>query len=49
VAHPVVVVKDGCRYWGTHDLTLTAQAVKAHYPSRQQLAETFRLLKQELG
>jgi hypothetical protein len=49
VTHPVVVVKDGRRYWGTNDLTLTVRNVKAHYAHRQQIAETFRLLKQEGG
>ena len=42
-------VKDGRRYWGTNNLTLTVREVKAQYSHRQQIAETFRLLKQELG
>jgi hypothetical protein len=46
---PVLVVKDGRRYWGTNDLTLTVREVKAHYAHRQQIEETFRLLKQEFG
>ena len=29
VDHPVLVVKDGRRYWGTNDLTLTVREVKA--------------------
>ena len=49
VEHPVLVVKDGRRYWGTNDLTLTAREVKAQYSNRQQIEETFRLLKQEFG
>jgi putative transposase len=49
VAHPVLVVKDGRRYWGTNDLSLTVREVKAHYSHRQQIEETFRLLKQEFG
>jgi putative transposase len=49
VAHPVLVVKDGRRYWGTNELTLTPREVKAQYSHRQQIEETFRLLKQELG
>ena len=49
VAHPVLVVKDGRRYWGTNDLTLPPREVKAQYFHRQQIEETFRLLKQELG
>jgi hypothetical protein len=49
VTHPVLVVKDGRRYWGTNELTLTVREVKAHYSHRQQIEETFRLLKQEFG
>jgi putative transposase len=49
VAHPVLVVKDGRRSWGTNDLTLTPRDVKGHYSHRQQIEETFRLLKQEFG
>lgn len=49
VAHPVLVVKDGRRYWGTNDLTLTPRELKAHYAHRQQIEEAFRLLKQEFG
>jgi hypothetical protein len=45
----VVVVKDGRRYWGTNDLQLTPREIKAHYSHRQQIEETFRLLKQEFG
>jgi len=37
VEHPVLVVKDGRRYWGTNDLTLTVREVKAHYSHRQQI------------
>jgi putative transposase len=49
VEHPVLVVKDGRRYWGTNETTLTPREVKACYSHRQQIEETFRLLKQELG
>jgi putative transposase len=49
IEHAVLVVKDGRRYWGTNDLTLTPREVKAHYAHRQQIEETFRLLKQEFG
>jgi len=49
VGHTVLVVKDGRRYWGTNDLTLTPRTIKAHYSHRQQIEETFRLLKQEFG
>src|SRR5262245_11670768 len=49
VQHRVLVVKDGRRYWGTNNWRLTPRAVKAHYSHRQQIEETFRLLKQEFG
>jgi hypothetical protein len=49
VGHTVLVVKDGRRYWGTNDVSLTPRAVKAYYSHRQQIEETFRLLKQEFG
>ena len=49
VAHLVLVVKDGRRYWGTNALTLTPREVKALYARRQQIEEAFRLLKQEFG
>jgi putative transposase len=49
VAHPVLVIKDGRRYWGPNALTLTPREVKAHYSRRQQIEETFRLLKREFG
>jgi len=42
-------VNDGYRYWGTNDMALTPREVKAHYARRQQIEETFRLLKQEFG
>jgi putative transposase len=49
VHHPGLVVKDGRRYWGTNATTLTPREVKAHYARRQQIEETFRVLKQEFG
>jgi hypothetical protein len=49
VAHPVLVVKDGHRYWGTNDLTLTPRALKEYYAQRPQIEEAFRLLKHECG
>jgi putative transposase len=49
VAHEVSVVKDGRRYFVTNDAQLTSRAVKAAYRIRQQIEETFRLLKQEFG
>lgn len=49
VDHPVLVVKDGRRSWGTNDLPLTPREVKGQYSHRQQIEETFRLLQQECG
>ncbi|MCA1623209.1 MAG: transposase [Acidobacteria bacterium] len=49
IKHEVCVVKDGRRYFVTNDVELSPQAVKAHYRHRQQIEETFRLLKQEFG
>jgi Transposase DDE domain len=49
VSHVGLVVKDGRRYWGTKDLALTVREGKAQYSHRQQIEETFRLLKQEFG
>lgn len=49
VSHEVLVVKDGRRYFVTNDAQLTSREVKAAYRVRQQIEETFRLLKQEFG
>src|SRR5262245_17682600 len=49
VRHPLLVVKDGRRYWGTNAVPLTSREVKAHSSRRQQIEEAFRLLKQEFG
>jgi hypothetical protein len=49
VSHEVLVVKDGRRYFVTNDAQLTSGEVKAAYRLRQQIEETFRLLKQEFG
>ena len=49
VNHEVLVVKDGKRYLMTNNLELTSAEVKRIYPIRQQIEETFRLLKQEFG
>jgi len=49
VQYPVLVVKDGRRYWVTNAVTLPPREVRAHYSLRQQIEETFRLLKQEFG
>jgi hypothetical protein len=49
VAPPVLRVKDGRRYGGTNDPTLTPRDVKRHSSHCQQREDTFRLLKQEFG
>jgi hypothetical protein len=49
VSHEVLVVKDGRRYFVTNDVQLTSREAKAAYRVRQQIEETFRLLKQEFG
>ena len=49
VAHRVLVVKDGRRYWGTNNQRLTPRALKTYYSHRQQIEEAVRLLKQECG
>jgi putative transposase len=49
VSHEVLVVKDGRRYFVTNDAQLTSREVKTAYRIRQQIEETFRLLKQEFG
>ncbi len=49
VKHEVCVVKDGRRYFVTNGIGLSSREVKARYRHRQQIEETFRLLKQEFG
>ena len=49
VNHEVKVIKDGRRYWASNNLDLTRAQMKQHYRMRQQIEETFRLLKQEFG
>jgi hypothetical protein len=49
INHEVCVVKDGRRYFVTNDTLLSSSEVKAQYRHRQQIEETFRLLKQEFG
>lgn len=48
VSYEVGGVEDGRRYFVTNDAQLTPREVKAAYP-RQQIKETFRLLKKEFG
>lgn len=49
VEREVRVIKDGKRYWVTNDLELKPGQIKRQYRYRQQVEETFRLLKQEFG
>jgi putative transposase len=49
VTEEVRVIKDGKRYWVTNDLQLKPAQIKRQYRLRQQIEETFRLLKQEFG
>ena len=45
----VRIIKDGKRYFVTNDLELSPAKIKRVYRKRQQIEETFRLLKQEFG
>lgn len=47
--HQILVVKDGTKFLMTNEISLTSQAIKRFYRFRQQVEETFRLLKQEFG
>lgn len=49
VGEEVRIIKDGKRYWVTNDLGLNPAQIKRVYRNRQQIEETFRLLKQEFG
>jgi hypothetical protein len=49
VTAEVRIIKDGKRYWVTNDLSLSPAQIKRVYRNRQQVEETFRLLKQEFG
>jgi len=49
VAHQVKVVKDGKKYWVSNQVQLSVAQLKQQYRKRQQIEETFRLLKQEFG
>lgn len=49
VNHQILLVKDGQKFLISNDVSLTSRAVKSHYRFRQQVEETFRLLKQEFG
>lgn len=45
----VLIVKNGKKYYLTNNISLTSREVRINYAVRQQVEETFRLLKQELG
>jgi hypothetical protein len=47
--HQILLVKDGSKFLMTNELSLTSRTVKRLYRFRQQVEETFRLLKQEFG
>mgnify|MGYP002084201744 CR=1 FL=1 len=49
VREEVKVIKDGKKYWVTNDRLLNAAQLKQQYRRRQQIEETFRVLKQEFG
>ncbi len=49
VREEVRIIKDGKRYFVTNDLALKPAQIKRAYRYRQQIEETFRLLKQEFG
>jgi hypothetical protein len=44
----VLVVKDGCRYLATSDLSLSVVEVKVLYAQRQQVEEFFKLMRGQL-
>jgi hypothetical protein len=47
--HQILLVKDGSKYLISNEVSLTSGALRRHYRMRQQIEETFRLLKQEFG
>jgi putative transposase len=47
--HQILLVKDGRKFLISNEVSLPSGAVKRHYRFRQQVEETFRLLKQEFG
>jgi Transposase DDE domain. len=49
IHHQILLVKDGSKYLISNEVCLTSRALKSHYRFRQQVEETFRLLKQEFG
>jgi hypothetical protein len=49
IRHQILLVKDGSKYLISNEVSLTSRALRCHYRNRQQVEETFRLLKQEFG
>lgn len=49
VTHQILLVKDGQKFLMTNKLELNSAEIKRLYRNRQQVEETFRLLKQEFG
>lgn len=49
VTHQILLIKDGQKFLMTNQDDLTSAEVKRHYRNRQQIEDTFRLLKQEFG
>lgn len=49
VNHQILLVKDDRKFLISNEVSLTSGALKSHYRFRQQVEETFRLLKQEFG
>lgn len=49
VTHQILLVKDGQKFLMTNNIDLTSAEIKRQYQNRQQVEETFRLLKQEFG
>lgn len=47
--HQILLVKDGQKFLISNEISLTSRAVRSYYRTRQQVEETFRLLKQEFG
>ena len=47
--HQILLVKDGQKFLISNEISLTSGAVRRYYRFRQQVEETFRLLKQEFG
>lgn len=49
VSHQILLVKDGQKFLMTNKIDLTSAEIKRRYQNRQQIEETFRILKQEFG